>query len=44
MNDAFDCLPVAAVVDDRTFAVNGNLRPVLNSLEQIYRIARAIDV
>ena len=39
MMDAFACLPVAAVIDVRIFAVSGNLSPDLNSLEQTYRIA-----
>jgi serine/threonine-protein phosphatase PP1 catalytic subunit len=40
----FNCLPVAALVDDRIFCMHGGLGPELQSLDQIRRIARPTDV
>jgi len=42
--DVFNCLPVAAVLDDKVFCVHGGLSPELVSLNQIANIARPTDV
>ncbi|KAJ7820835.1 protein phosphatase type 1-like catalytic subunit [Mycena olivaceomarginata] len=42
--DCFNCLPVAAVIDDAIFAVHGGLSPELRSLDQIRRIVRPTDI
>jgi Calcineurin-like phosphoesterase len=42
--DCFNCLPVAAIIDDKIFAMHGGLSPNLQSMEQIRRIRRPTDV
>mmetsp|Transcript_5578 Transcript_5578/g.13362 ORF Transcript_5578/g.13362 Transcript_5578/m.13362 type:complete len:336 (+) Transcript_5578:79-1086(+) len=42
--DAFNCLPVAAIIDEKIFCMHGGLSPDLNSMEQIRRIMRPTDV
>jgi len=42
--DCFNCLPVAAVIDDKIFCMHGGLSPELSSLDQIRRIIRPTDV
>lgn len=42
--DTFNCLPIAAIVDEKIFCVHGGLSPHLKSLTQIDRIIRPIDV
>lgn len=42
--DCFNCMPVAAVIDEKIFCMHGGLSPDLNSLEQIKRIMRPTDV
>lgn len=38
--DCFNCLPVAAVIDDRIICMHGGLSPELKKLEQIRNILR----
>eukprot|EP00128_Syssomonas_multiformis_P013351 Colp12_sorted_trinity150504_noHs@36219 len=42
--DVFNCLPVAALVDEKIFCCHGGLSPDLNSLDNIRNIARPTDV
>jgi serine/threonine-protein phosphatase PP1 catalytic subunit len=44
MCDCFNCLPVAAVIDDRIFCMHGGLSPELSNFEQIKRILRPVEV
>jgi len=42
--DCFNCLPVAAIVDDKILCMHGGLSPELKSFEQIRRFLRPTDV
>ncbi|CAK65363.1 unnamed protein product (macronuclear) [Paramecium tetraurelia] len=42
--DCFNCLPVAALVDEKILCMHGGLSPELSNLEQIRRIMRPTDV
>lgn len=42
--DCFNCLPVAAIIDDKIFCMHGGLSPELTSMDQIRQIARPTDV
>ncbi|KAK1258268.1 Serine/threonine-protein phosphatase PP1 [Acorus gramineus] len=42
--DCFNCLPVAAVIDEKILCMHGGLSPELNNLDQIRNIKRPIDV
>lgn len=42
--DCFNCLPVAALVDDKILCMHGGLSPDLKSLDQIRNIGRPADV
>ena len=42
--DCFNCLPVAALVDEKILCMHGGLSPELKSLEQVKRIPRPTDV
>jgi serine/threonine-protein phosphatase PP1 catalytic subunit len=42
--DCFNCLPIAAIIDDKIFCMHGGLSPELSSMEQIRRVMRPTDV
>ncbi|KAK2352444.1 protein-serine/threonine phosphatase [Trifolium repens] len=42
--DCFNCLPVAAVIDDKILCMHGGLSPDMESLNQIKAIERPLDV
>ena len=42
--DCFNCMPVAAIVDEKVFCMHGGLSPDLSSMEQIRRVMRPTDV
>ncbi|KAK7694693.1 serine/threonine protein phosphatase Pzh1 [Cerrena zonata] len=42
--DAFNCLPIAAIVASKIFCVHGGLSPSLHSMDDIKRIQRPTDV
>ena len=43
-SDVFNCLPVAALVDEKIFCMHGGLSPELKNLDQIKNIMRPTDV
>jgi serine/threonine-protein phosphatase PP1 catalytic subunit len=43
-SDVFNCLPVAAVVDEKIFCVHGGISPELTDLSQIKNIERPLEV
>ncbi|XWS35453.1 hypothetical protein CRYUN_Cryun21dG0127300 [Craigia yunnanensis] len=42
--DCFNCLPVAAVIDEKILCMHGGLSPDMGSLDQIRAIERPVDV
>ena len=42
--DLFNCMPVAALIDEKIFCMHGGLSPDLNSMDQIRRIMRPTAV
>lgn len=42
--DCFNCLPFAAIIDDRIFCCHGGLSPHLTNMDQIRRIKRPTNV
>ncbi|GLT37701.1 hypothetical protein SLA2020_120040 [Shorea laevis] len=43
-NDCFNCLPVAALIDDKILCMHGGLSPDLKNLDQIRNLPRPTDV
>merc|ERR1712070_1085164 len=42
--DCFNCMPVAAIIDEKIFCVHGGLSPELTEMDQIKRVPRPTDV
>jgi len=42
--DCFNCLPVAAIIDEKIFCTHGGLSPEMKSLDQVRQIERPCDV
>eukprot|EP00331_Platyophrya_macrostoma_P020770 CAMPEP_0176468936 /NCGR_PEP_ID=MMETSP0127-20121128/39438_1 /TAXON_ID=938130 /ORGANISM="Platyophrya macrostoma, Strain WH" /LENGTH=305 /DNA_ID=CAMNT_0017862697 /DNA_START=233 /DNA_END=1150 /DNA_ORIENTATION=- len=42
--EVFNCLPIAALIDDKIFCMHGGLSPELTKLDQIQRIMRPVEV
>lgn len=43
-NNTFNCLPVAAIIDEKIFCLHGGLSPELSSMEQVRSISRPTDI
>ena len=43
-SDVFNCLPVAALIDEKIFCMHGGLSPELKNMDQIKNIMRPTDV
>ncbi|PKA50973.1 Serine/threonine-protein phosphatase PP1 [Apostasia shenzhenica] len=43
-SDCFNCLPVAALIDDKIFCMHGGLSPELDSLSKVEEIERPTDI
>jgi serine/threonine-protein phosphatase PP1 catalytic subunit len=44
LTDCFDCLPLAALIDEKILCMHGGISPELKSLEQIKNIIRPIEI
>ena len=42
--DCFNCLPIAALIDDKILCMHGGLSPELNKIDTIKNIVRPTDV
>jgi len=42
--DCFNCLPVAAIIDEKILCMHGGLSPELTNLDQIQRVMRPTEV
>lgn len=42
--DVFNCMPIAALIDEKIFCVHGGLSPDLKSMEQIRHFMRPTEV
>jgi serine/threonine-protein phosphatase PP1 catalytic subunit len=42
--DCFNCLPVAAIIDEKIFCMHGGLSPELQNMDQVKRIMRPTDI
>jgi hypothetical protein len=42
--DAFNCLPVCAVVDEKILCMHGGLSPEISNFDQVRKIVRPTDV
>ncbi|OHT03967.1 Serine/threonine-protein phosphatase PP1 isozyme 3 [Tritrichomonas foetus] len=42
--DVFNCLPIAAIIDDKIFCIHGGISPYLTSLQDIRDIKRPTEV
>eukprot|EP00388_Colpodella_angusta_P010567 GDKJ01027468.1.p1 GENE.GDKJ01027468.1~~GDKJ01027468.1.p1 ORF type:complete len:303 (+),score=58.44 GDKJ01027468.1:49-957(+) len=42
--DCFNCLPVAAIIDDKILCMHGGLSPELSHFDQVRRLTRPTDV
>ena len=43
-NDVFNCLPIAAIIDDKIFCIHGGISPGLTSLDEIEELKRPLIV
>jgi diadenosine tetraphosphatase ApaH/serine/threonine PP2A family protein phosphatase len=43
-NDVFNCMPIAAIIENKIFCCHGGLSPNLKTLDQLRRISRPLEI
>lgn len=43
-SDVFNCLPVAAIIDEKILCMHGGLSPELTNLDQIAKVMRPTEI
>jgi serine/threonine-protein phosphatase PP1 catalytic subunit len=43
-SDVFNCMPIAAIIDDKIFCIHGGISPELTSLDDIRNLPRPMEV
>ena len=42
--DVFNCMPLAALIEDKIFCMHGGISPELNKIKKILKVSRPSDI